>query len=63
VLNEELHEATDADLFLIREAFEPPGEFVGTLDLPRHPSNMPLDALCVKSYNLFPSTHFNERAL
>ena len=52
VLHEEFHNATDADLFLVREVFEPPGEFVGALDLPCHHLNMPLDDLCVKGYTL-----------
>ena len=50
VLNEQLNDATDADLFFVVEFLEPAGELVGAFDIPRHSSNMPLDALCVKCY-------------
>jgi hypothetical protein len=31
-----LDDAADADLFLIAEGFEPSGELVGALNIPRH---------------------------
>jgi hypothetical protein len=51
VFYEQFHHAADADLFVVGEGLEPTRELVGALNLPGHPLNMPLDALCVKSYN------------
>ena len=36
MLNKQLYDATDADLFLAVQTLKPAGEFVGTLDVPRH---------------------------
>jgi hypothetical protein len=36
MLNKELYDRTDADLFVGGEVFEPTGEFVGALNVPRH---------------------------
>jgi hypothetical protein len=41
VLDEQLHDATDADLFVVCEASEPSGELVSAFDLPRHTGIMP----------------------
>ena len=41
MLDEQLLEATDADLFFVGEVFKPPGEFVGALNLPGHAVIMP----------------------
>jgi hypothetical protein len=37
-------------LFVVRQAGEPVGKLVGALDVPRHGSSMPREALCVKGY-------------
>jgi hypothetical protein len=36
LLYEQFHHASDADLFVVLEAVEPPGELVGALNLPSH---------------------------
>jgi hypothetical protein len=36
VLDEQLHDATDADLFFVVETLEPAGELAGALNVPRH---------------------------
>ena len=36
VLNEQLHDPADADLFVILKASEPASELVGALNVPRH---------------------------
>jgi hypothetical protein len=42
VLDEQFHDAADADLLVVVEAPEPSSEFVGALNLPRHVAIMPL---------------------
>ena len=37
----EFYDATNAELFLVAEGLEPPGELVGTLNVPRHRLIMP----------------------
>ena len=44
MLYEEFDDTTDADLFLVAEAFEPSGELVGALNVPRHQLIMPCTA-------------------
>jgi hypothetical protein len=44
MLYEEFHDATDADLFLVVKVFEPCGELIRALNLPRHDTIMPLIA-------------------
>ena len=41
MLYEEFYDAADADLFVVIEGFEPAGEFVSTLNVPRHRLSMP----------------------
>ena len=41
MLDEQFDDAADADLFLIAEGFEPGGELVGALNVPRHDRSMP----------------------
>lgn len=36
MLDQEVHDATDAHLLLVRQADEPPSELIGSLDLPGH---------------------------
>jgi hypothetical protein len=50
MLDEQLDNPADADLFFVIEVVEPSGELVGTFDLPCHILSMPLNALCVKGY-------------
>lgn len=50
MLYQQFHNAADADLFFVGEAFKPFGKLVGALNLPRHSLNMLLNELCVKSY-------------
>jgi hypothetical protein len=47
VFGKEFDDATDGDLFVVRQAGEPVGKLVGALDVPRHDSSMPQEALCV----------------
>jgi hypothetical protein len=44
VLHQQLHNAADTDLLVVVKAFEPPGEHVGALDLPRHEAIIPCKA-------------------
>jgi hypothetical protein len=41
VLDEQFHDATDADLLFVCEPSEPSGELVSAFDLPRHHGIMP----------------------
>ena len=41
MFDQQLDDATDADLFFVVEVTEPSGELVGALDLPRHARIMP----------------------
>jgi hypothetical protein len=44
MLHEEFYDATNTDLFLVAEGFEPSGELVGALNVPRHEPIMPWKA-------------------
>ena len=41
MLDEEFYDTANADLFLLAEGFEPSGELIGALNVPRHLVIMP----------------------
>jgi hypothetical protein len=45
MLYEEFYHATNADLFLVAEGFEPSGELVGALNVPRHEPYYAMDSI------------------
>jgi hypothetical protein len=51
MVGQQFYDSANADLFVVVESLEPASEFVGALNFPGHHLNMPLDTLCVKSYN------------
>ncbi len=50
MLDQQLHNTHDADLFFVVEVTAPSGELVGALNLPRPRPSMPFEEECVKGY-------------